>query len=152
MQPRVRTCNVFRKTEFQSLSGFRVRCNEEASRPTLLTSLKFQSLSGFRVRCNVLCKEQQMTDREVSIPIGFSSTLQLHLLIWCLTDADGFNPYRVFEYVATYFLPGVVYDRVEVSIPIGFSSTLQLRRSRSFCPSGVRFQSLSGFRVRCNDI
>ncbi len=86
----------------------------------------------------------------------------------------GFNPYRVFEYVATNFSPIEHGKHWLVSIPIGFSSTLQLlcdcRRSRSllcFNPYRVfeyvatvlwlcrhhkanTFQSLSGFRVRCN--
>ena len=37
-----------------------------------------------------------------------------------------------------------------VSIPIGFSSTLQQLENITGQVSGYRFQSLSGFRVRCN--
>ena len=87
----------------------------------------------------------------VSIPIGFSSTLQRCWLPWHPRRSSGFNPYRVFEYVATMppetctrqsysFNPYRVFEYVAtstplilskpirwVSIPIGFSSTLQRR-------------------------
>ena len=60
---------------FQSLSGFLVRCNPldcmEAA-PTL----KFQSLSGFLVRCNILTDAEITSEIAVSIPIGFSGSLQ----------------------------------------------------------------------------
>ena len=61
----------------------------------------FQSLSGFQVRCN---------GEDGSIPVAY------HI---------GFNPYRVFKFVATS------------------------QSQTSHLPSG-KFQSLSGFQVRCN--
>ena len=111
--------------EFQSLSGFRVRCNFLAAGTSIII-LAFQSLSGFRVRCN----PEGLADRHkweaVSIPIGFSSTLQRHKFI-----SYGHAGYSV-------------------SIPIGFSSTLQHHIKGLSDLNIMRFQSLSGFRVRCN--
>ena len=88
-------------TQFQSLSGFQVRCNFKWRRLALarrygfnpyrvfkfvaterlgivqLQVYRFQSLSGFQVRCNF---------RIVSALFG---------------PMPGFNPYRVFKFVAT---------------------------------------------------
>ena len=115
--------------EFQSLSGFQVRCNPERSRVDTLIfvnlgfnpyrvfkfaatltqfcrrsiRLLFQSLSGFQVRCNPTISEQALIAWKVSIPIGFSSSLQLQV---------------------TYIMTLLAEDRM--------------------------FQSLSGFQVRCN--
>ena len=62
--------------EFQSLSGFQVRCNIEVFPPCVLHILEFQSLSGFQVRCNVCLGLGTLPKLYVSIPIGFSSSLQ----------------------------------------------------------------------------
>ena len=63
--------------------------------------------------------------KKVSIPIGFSSSLQLVDLRRMGMDERGFNPYRVFKFVAT---------------------------ACGRCTRGPSdwFQSLSGFQVRCN--
>ena len=86
---------------FQSLSGFRVRCNNFCAVVSAGVLDKFQSLSGFRVRCNI----DDVTWKEelnlVSIPIGFSSTLQQYTIYHYSGNGISFNPYRVFEYVAT---------------------------------------------------
>ena len=161
--------------KFQSLSGFRVRCNarrEECHPPHLRrvvsipigfsstlqlsfvadgkpwppvsipigfsstlqlfsaassfsVSCWFQSLSGFRVRCNTFASQVNDVRIMVSIPIGFSSTLQLCPGILQFGGHPGFNPYRVFEYVAT--------------------SSWKVTKNLL-----MKFQSLSGFRVRCN--
>ena len=111
----------------------------------------FQSLSGFRVRCNPIDSSQRSCAIEVSIPIGFSSTLQQGALRGSQTVERevsipiGFSStlqlsQRLESTVAAYY----------VSIPIGFSSTLQHRPSRGVLGICNRFQSLSGFRVRCN--
>ena len=67
-----------RRKLFQSLSGFLVRCNF-----TLLlnktTGDKFQSLSGFLVRCNIHKGAGQVQSDPVSIPVGFSRSLQRNL-------------------------------------------------------------------------
>jgi len=111
--------------EFQSLSGFQVRCNSDQSVGPLVhlpvsipigfsSSLQrrdsgimgshpqaFQSLSGFQVRCNMYSAIDSNAIGHVSIPIGFSSSLQqkdngdIKYAMIC------FNPYRVFKFAAT---------------------------------------------------
>ena len=137
---------------------------------------------------------------KVSIPIGFSSSLQPPRLPCRQVRHASFNPYRVFKFVAT--LPSARSScrarsvsipigfssslqrpgecdrpgsRLPVSIPIGFSSSLQLKarlvvwgdNEPGFNPyrfssslqlakaggqqiASCKFQSLSGFQVRCN--
>ena len=115
---------------FQSLSGFQVRCNRLDYRADKFGTQKFQSLSGFQVRCNAGSGlDRGSPERHVSIPIGFSSSLQ-----------------RIGLHVPP------LSCRI-VSIPIGFSSSLQpifCHTDRHF--HAVLFQSLSGFQVRCNRI
>ena len=113
---------------FQSLSGFQVRCNALENVTGQVVGYQFQSLSGFQVRCNGLALELIALDSSVSIPIGFSSSLQQP----CLLAAD--------QALAT------------VSIPIGFSSSLQPADWYSSYDPEERFQSLSGFQVRCNSM
>jgi len=60
---------------FQSLSGFQVRCNGEERTCQAYGGL-FQSLSGFQVRCNIDQRLLQAGGLVVSIPIGFSGSLQ----------------------------------------------------------------------------
>jgi len=136
---------------FQSLSGFQVRCNSANSRIIFHTSILFQSLSGFQVRCNSStdCPHidspvgfnpyrvfkfvatqnlPQGPARQdlVSIPIGFSSSLQRSPgNRWCGCACPGFNPYRVFKFVATSRMGTFQTLLSKVSIPIGFSSSLQ---------------------------
>ena len=114
-----------RRARFQSLSGFQVRCNALNLTKTHLPSSWFQSLSGFQVRCNADISIREKLDPMVSIPIGFSSSLQPDLLFLFLPYDIRFNPYRVFKFVATSneSLPACAFR--PVSIPIGFSSSLQ---------------------------
>ena len=111
----------------------------------------FQSLSGFQVRCNTDIGVFQFSGEGVSIPIGFSSSLQppvqdrlppkglgfnpYRVFKFVATDGKeedqenwlaGFNPYRVFKFVATLTIRFRLFMRTIVSIPIGFSSSLQL--------------------------
>ncbi len=160
---------------FQSLSGFQVRCNVFAvfpsvsstngfnpcrvfksaatmrEMPRLRKEKWFQSLSGFQVRCNHIYLNRPMTEKNC------------------------FNPCRVFKSAATVSSPSPNSNPPLVSIPVGFSSPLQLTNNDayggliwvSFNPCRVfksaatksfkialetprRFQSLSGFQVRCN--
>jgi len=87
---------------------------------------EFQSLSGFQVRCNAMMKRPENRLREVSIPIGFSSSLQRLRSNWIQNQSQSFNPYRVFKFVATLNPFAYPFLRHVVSIPIGFSSSLQL--------------------------
>ena len=190
---------TIRTHQFQSLSGFQVRCNlglEEIRRWDYLgfnpyrvfkfvatsvldwaryRSSTFQSLSGFQVRCNDhirIASRKQVVN--VSIPIGFSSSLQRRCRACLASGIKGFNPYRVFKFVATPWHPvrrsqwqkfqslsgfqvrcnfcecGGVINLRPVSIPIGFSSSLQLGTGGMVRIGTKLFQSLSGFQVRCN--
>jgi len=168
--------NILRASgQFQSLSGFQVRCNF-SGRTSSSPASEFQSLSGFQVRCNPESDPLEYKFLLVSIPIGFSSSLQLPMhpgCRFCILSVSipigfssslqhqsntpvfaitvGFNPYRVFKFVATSsyghapgdvlgFNPYRVFKFVataassdiagvynKVSIPIGFSSSLQRR-------------------------
>ena len=91
------------------------------------------------------------TDRmRVSIPIGFSSSLQHYWNHIGRCQMTCFNPYRVFKFVATHIRIASRKQVVNVSIPIGFSSSLQRKRAPRRNTSMMPFQSLSGFQVRCN--
>ena len=117
----VATCRCYadrpaRQYWFQSLSGFQVRCNAFTSVSDDWISSRFQSLSGFQVRCNtgiMSCRVSVIDD--VSIPIGFSSSLQPE------------------------FAGSIAPCQIDVSIPIGFSSSLQL------CMHGQRYSLDSSF-------
>ena len=86
----------------------------------------FQSLSGFQVRCNGRALPLVSPGLVfVSIPIGFSSALQLSQEYEAILESEGFNPYRVFKCAATRSAPYQIEP-------------------------DPKFQSLSGFQVRCN--
>ena len=198
LQPKERSHMNSRPAWFQSLSGFQVRCNARTGlqgegygncfnpyrvfkfvatvnlvAPSSLIS-KFQSLSGFQVRCNIFIKQVFPIRCIVSIPIGFSSSLQRYTMPQRSGSGEGFNPYRVFKFVATAWIARSkdTYHRFQslsgfqvrcnlhlgerrhrnrpVSIPIGFSSSLQPNLAKATGERFAGFQSLSGFQVRCN--
>ena len=68
-----------------------------------------------------------------------------------ISPSSCFNPYRVFKLAATLQNIQSQYSSFKVSIPIGFSSSLQLP-ARSYSLLIVKFQSLSGFQARCNEM
>ena len=112
---------------FQSLSGFQARCNSYLFPWVCTPSDTFQSLSGFQARCNPGAgADVQERVLHVSIPVGFSSSLQLDL-----SQISG-------------------RDYYDVSIPVGFSSSLQHNETAYAIVDGEGFQSLSGFQARCN--
>ncbi len=139
-----------RVNSFQSLSGFQVRCNplrmvhirqwapgfnpcrvfKSAATLSPLdrksSMISFNPCRVFKSAATSLAEKlEQLEDDDVSIPVGFSSPLQL-----------GTN--------VTIDLSWIV------SIPVGFSSPLQ-QSSRDFAYiMDSQFQSLSGFQVRCN--
>ena len=86
---------------------------------------EFQSLLGFQARCNVKGREAKERARSVSIPIGFSSSLQPQARQRELAIRLCFNPYWVFKLAAT--------------------SAVNFKRSLP-----LSFQSLLGFQARCN--
>ena len=90
----------------------------------------FQSLSGFQVRCNYAVSGEVLPACSVSIPIGFSSSLQPPVPPAVASSSiTCFNPYRVFKFVATLTQENGSVLVVDVSIPIGFSSSLQQRQA-----------------------
>ena len=133
----------------------------------------FQSLSGFQVRCNSEHCPQHAGAMIVSIPIGFSSSLQRKRLgaldefrmfqslsgfqVRCncsivdTTKHSGscFNPYRVFKFVATRqrLWPGWCRTCFNPYRVFKFVATLDVLDNTLFRDE---FQSLSGFQVRCN--
>ena len=89
-------------------------------------ALWFQSLSGFRVRCN-----------RAGCPLCPAAA-------WC------FNPYRVFEYVATLLADIVFNDFGLFQSLSGFRVRCNINLGQRILDLTDVFQSLSGFRVRCN--
>jgi len=117
--------------QFQSLSGFQVRCNLKV---VVLVNAKIQSFNPYRVFKFVATSgfpDALTGNLKVSIPIGFSSSLQPRLKELEDELVKGFNPYRVFKFVATIRIRAAAAFLIKVSIPIGFSSSLQLQRSRT---------------------
>ena len=113
--------------QFQSLSGFQVRCNARTTPKTIRIN-EFQSLSGFQVRCNSLGIFEH----------------QRH--------GPGFNPYRVFKFVATPAQMVVGKDKfTKFQSLSGFQVRCNLPMRFSPLAATSWFQSLSGFQVRCND-
>ena len=150
LQHAVLPAGCFSDGRFQSLSGFQVRCNGPPHSKLVTSGYKFQSLSGFQVRCNgsamshsprssvcfnpyrvfkfaATCGQRREGYRcsHVSIPIGFSSSLQQKAELGRSQLETGFNPYRVFKFAATTYDYGRGSGYRDVSIPIGFSSSLQ---------------------------
>jgi len=111
---------------FQSLSGFQVRCNAGGCRNWTLLKKKFQSLSGFQVRCNIVQHGLIEISHSVSIPIGFSSSLQP-------------KKYMIIANRATKF-----------QSLSGFQVRCNSTTTSASLITTIKFQSLSGFQVRCN--
>jgi len=87
----------------------------------------FQSLSGFQVRCNAAVdRSGNGRTRLVSIPIGFSSSLQLHFRWRQAVVEEVSIPIGFSSSLQLDQHSGLRDKGEEVSIPIGFSSSLQL--------------------------
>ncbi len=112
--------------QFQSLSGFQVRCNSSVSALCWTKVAPFQSLSGFQVRCNPEEVQELHRGVIVSIPVGFSSPLQRQSLPESLQPAGRFQSLSGFQ--------------VRCNVPVVEGTVLL----------SILFQSLSGFQVRCN--
>ena len=163
-----------KKILFQSLSGFQVRCNVSKSRDCCSSPSQFQSLSGFQVRCNTINGTCLIGDLAVSIPIGFSSSLQRICYVGLPENTDkvsipigfssslqrltgrsksarskSFNPYRVFKFVATQFVV-TTSEKPNGFNPYRVFKFVATQPSRSRTGLTSLFQSLSGFQVRCN--
>ncbi len=89
--------------------------------------------------------------KKVSIPVGFSSPLQLGAFRQINKLKESFNPCRVFKSAATKYpylksLPSMWFQSLS-----GFQVRCNVQRM-TFLSPGSWFQSLSGFQVRCNEI
>ena len=138
--------------KFQSLSGFQVRCNQNGGGLSMAAGhsfnpyrvfkfvattttcrwtrpiKRFQSLSGFQVRCNSYRDLDGLSRGAVSIPIGFSSSLQPRICYCRCADIKIVSIPIGFSSSLQHREFGVTLDlSCRVSIPIGFSSSLQLQ-------------------------
>ncbi len=86
---------------FQSLSGFQVRCNP--IRTYRERGFTFVSIPiGFSGSLQqYYIAERALSKFFVSIPIGFSGSLQLEYCLISFFLYPSFNPYRVFRFAAT---------------------------------------------------
>ena len=114
---------------FQSLSGFQVRCNLFSFFSFSSAAKSFQSLSGFQVRCNTSSSTGLSGSRQVSIPIGFSSSLQPPKSLATWNSSTPFQSLSGFQVRCNCNSDTNSKQRYSVSIPIGFSSSLQLHRT-----------------------
>ena len=118
---------------FQSLSGFQVRCNLMSNGPHLIILQSFNPYRVFKFAATPGCPAGVQRDQTVSIPIGFSSSLQpiisaytsaIVILFQSLSgfqvrcnsaqlgirlfETVGFNPYRVFKFAATVVIAALI--------------------------------------------
>ena len=86
---------------FQSLSGFQVRCNFKVIE-CCRCYFMFQSLSGFQVRCNIMSALFEAAPGIGFNPYRVFKFVATVLILMTSSDTSiGFNPYRVFKFVAT---------------------------------------------------
>ena len=136
---------------FQSLSGFQVRCNLISDRPVRCQMGCFNPYRVFKFAATWGMKHIERLRRSVSIPIGFSSSLQHAFAFFVI-----FPGFRVS--IPIGFSSSLQQEILKwpngtpniVSIPIGFSSSLQRYMRLDKSQGDIKFQSLSGFQVRCN--
>src|SRR5271157_3848191 len=114
---------------FQSLSGFQVRCNHllalfgfshftsfnpyrvfkfAATRlvwgDEMRREYRFNPYRVFKFAATSLVCLLALYFLYVSIPIGFSSSLQPCTTSWKVNQSRSFNPYRVFKFAATQLM------------------------------------------------
>ena len=111
---------------------------------------RFQSLSGFLVRCNCENSHYYCHAIIVSIPIGFSGSLQPQRTACLGFSAVAFQSLSGFLVRCNVISFNDIWQRQNVSIPIGFSGSLQPAKETYAAIVLDKFQSLSGFLVRCN--
>ena len=135
---------------FQSLSGFQVRCNDAQSDAGSCTEDCFNPYRVFKFVATDCVLVVAKSQYYVSIPIGFSSSLQLPNCQRPVQNYKSFNPYRVFKFVATgtQLVGKVGIDQFQ-SLS-GFQVRCNGMGAANVLPQYNQFQSLSGFQVRCN--
>ncbi len=106
---------------------------------------RFQSLSGFQVRCNrFFANREHVTIFRVSIPIGFSSSLQRRGICLRVRIHSRFQSLSGFQVRCNHNRRATACRDQEVSIPIGFSSSLQRYDGRS---SATHREGFNPYRV-----
>ncbi len=116
-----------------------------------LTSLRsFNPYRVFKFVATSLCVWRRFLFVSVSIPIGFSSSLQLVKGAGLQTGVYEFQSLSGFQVRCNKSSIWCPQCLRKVSIPIGFSSSLQLSSRIPNPLDTSKFQSLSGFQVRCN--
>ena len=168
--------SYYHKPWFQSLSGFQVRCNFNhliregvimasfnpcrvfKCAATLMlmfpVSLPKKGFNPCRVfKCAATaepCQDRGDIGIYVSIPVGFSSALQLNPHNPIHVGCCCFNPCRVFKCAATasfgsdWLMIGCCFN------PCRVFKCAATSMSGAFLNAFMQFQSLSGFQVRCN--
>ena len=112
---------------------------------------QFQSLSGFQVRCNLGLEEIRRWDYLGFNPYRVFKFVATSVLDWARYRSSTFQSLSGFQVRCNDHIRIASRKQVvNVSIPIGFSSSLQRKRAPRRNTSMMPFQSLSGFQVRCN--
>ena len=112
---------------------------------------QFQSLSGFQVRCNLGLEEIRRWDYLGFNPYRVFKFVATSVLDWARYRSSTFQSLSGFQVRCNDHIRIASRKQVvNVSIPIGFSSSLQPGDNGWFTSFFVGFQSLSGFQVRCN--
>ena len=120
------------------------------SRILLFISM-FQSLSGFQVHCNHATELLQDVQRcSVSIPIGFSSALQLRHHEWVSIGGFRFQSLSGFQVHCNLFGPSYRQDRCYRFNPYRVFKCIAMPIRMRPRTRILMFQSLSGFQVHCN--
>jgi len=131
---------------FQSLSGFQVRCN--VLKPPVLSSpnSSFNPYRVFKFVATGLDRPAAGAEDNVSIPIGFSSSLQ-PLYDICASSRIGAVSIPIgFSSSLQHRTRSHSYPRTDVSIPIGFSSSLQRPTSSGTMPIQESFNPYRVFK------
>ncbi len=136
---------------FQSLSGFQVRCNFIMPGSGTRYNMSFNPYRVFKFVATAGSNALGKISHFVSIPIGFSSSLQPTQRFFGGSIREWFQSLSGFQVRCNSFKRNFHSSRYGgVSIPIGFSSSLQRSGEHVSNSYLTRFQSLSGFQVRCN--
>ena len=115
-------------TLFQSLSGFQARCNRHCGLSMMLLDRGFNPCRVFKLAATCQCPQDCGSPdlKEVSIPVGFSSSLQLQSWDGAIASFDKFQSLS------------------------GFQARCNGGRLHRRGHGDTGFQSLSGFQARCN--
>ena len=110
----------------------------------------FQSLSGFQVRCNLSGGLRIGKESGSFNPYRVFKFVATSFSVIIFPPLLGFNPYRVFKFVATWIFRNNRNTTIKGFNPYRVfkfvATSLNFRQTDPV----YKFQSLSGFQVRCN--